>query len=128
MKNKKEPIEAEIVENDGSCHCKNKQNCRTGKLFWGLFFIAIGVIALADNFGYANVNWDNLWRFWPLLIIIAGLSMISVNNVLWRVMTFFLAIITILVVAYVLLAGYPIQTNDLNLFSKISMSLFNFLH
>lgn len=40
----------------------------------GIVLILIGVLFLLDNFGIDL--WDNLWRFWPVILIAAGVAML----------------------------------------------------
>jgi hypothetical protein len=51
------------------------------KYFWSLVFISIGVVLLGSGLGYwkASIVWQ-LWRFWPLIIIFAGLSLITYDK------------------------------------------------
>jgi hypothetical protein len=51
------------------------------KYFWSLVFIAVGVALLGSGFGWWNAStiWQ-LWRFWPLIIIFAGLSIITYDK------------------------------------------------
>jgi predicted membrane protein len=44
---------------------------RTGGLFWGALLVLGGVALLLDHMGFISV--DRLWRFWPLLLICAGI-------------------------------------------------------
>ncbi len=47
---------------------------RRGSIFWALILIAVGVIFLVPNF-YPNLHpWYLIARYWPVLIIIWGLS------------------------------------------------------
>jgi predicted membrane protein len=39
---------------------------------WGAAICAIGIILLLDHLGYVSA--DHLWRFWPMLIVVAGAS------------------------------------------------------
>lgn len=57
------------------------------RLFWGLLLVLIGVLIILNNFQIVSVNWGNLWRLWPMIIIVAGLSMLSLKGWLWRVVT-----------------------------------------
>lgn len=66
---------------------KYHKSSNISRLFWGLLLVLIGVLIILNNFGVVNVNWDNLWRLWPMIIIIAGLSMLSLKGWLWRVVT-----------------------------------------
>ena len=44
-------------------------------LFWGIILIIIGIFILLDNLGYADFS-ELLRDYWPLLLIIWGLSVI----------------------------------------------------
>jgi len=44
------------------------------RLFAGLVIIALGSIALLDNFGIVRIG--NVWRLWPLVLIAVGLAKI----------------------------------------------------
>lgn len=47
------------------------------KFFWGFLFICLGFWALLNNFSFWNkINFDYLVFFWPLLVIIFGISII----------------------------------------------------
>jgi predicted membrane protein len=43
----------------------------TSGLFWGAFLVLGGIALLLDHMGIISV--DRLWRFWPLLLICAGI-------------------------------------------------------
>lgn len=40
----------------------------------GIVLILIGLVFLATNFGL--LDWGQLWKFWPLILVAAGLSML----------------------------------------------------
>lgn len=40
----------------------------------GIVLIAIGVLLLLQNFGI--LNWGSLWKFWPLILVALGISML----------------------------------------------------
>lgn len=40
----------------------------------GLVLILLGVLLLLQNLGL--FSWDSLWRFWPVALIAAGLSLL----------------------------------------------------
>lgn len=46
----------------------------------GLMFILVGLLVLLNNLGVLNVNWDLIWRFWPLILIFAGVSILLSNQ------------------------------------------------
>jgi len=76
------------------------------RLFWGLLLIVIGGLILADNFGYAEVNWTDVWRLWPFAVIAAGLSIIASRTLLWRLVTIVFIILTLGAVIFVALNEY----------------------
>jgi predicted membrane protein len=43
---------------------------RGGGLIWGIAMVLVGVAFLLDHMGYINI--DRVWRFWPLILIVAG--------------------------------------------------------
>ncbi|MDH7487792.1 MAG: DUF5668 domain-containing protein [Anaerolineae bacterium] len=47
-------------------------------LFWPLVLIGVGVIFLLVNLGYLQAGnvWAVLWRFWPALLILAGIDIL----------------------------------------------------
>lgn len=50
---------------------------RRGYLFWGLFLISLGVIPLLVRAGYLDEStFAELWRFWPLILIVLGLALL----------------------------------------------------
>jgi hypothetical protein len=48
-----------------------------GYLFWGIFFLFLGAVPLADRQGWIDVSsFGEVWRLWPLAIIAAGLAIL----------------------------------------------------
>ncbi|HTY37182.1 MAG TPA: DUF5668 domain-containing protein [Bacteroidota bacterium] len=45
-------------------------------LFWGVLLIAIGGLFLVNNLGVLNVNWDTIWRLWPMILVFWGLTIL----------------------------------------------------
>ena len=43
-------------------------------IFWGILFISIGVFILADKFFNLNFTWEGIWRLWPIVLILWGIS------------------------------------------------------
>lgn len=43
------------------------------RIFWGLFWISVGVMALLSNYG--SIGWHfSLARDWPMVLILIGIS------------------------------------------------------
>jgi uncharacterized membrane protein HdeD (DUF308 family) len=41
---------------------------------WGLFVLVLGVVLLIGNFRPEWHVWNNLWKFWPVVLIIMGIN------------------------------------------------------
>jgi hypothetical protein len=52
---------------------------KTSHIFWGTLFIVLGILILANNFSAINLYWDNLWQYWPLVLVLLGVSMLVKN-------------------------------------------------
>lgn len=66
----------------------------------GILLIGLGILFLLNSFGIiSGFNWEVLFRFWPVLIILVGFSMIFSDTPLWWLTTvIFVAGIIILVI------------------------------
>ncbi len=49
-------------------------------VFWGIFLIALGSIFLLDKLEIFNFEWRILWRLWPVLIMLWGVSILPVKG------------------------------------------------
>lgn len=47
----------------------------SGSIFWGVLMMALGGIFLLGNFDV--IDFDRLWDFWPVIVIVIGVKMIS---------------------------------------------------
>ena len=53
---------------------------KTSNIFWGTLFIVLGLLVLLNNFSAINLHWGNLWQFWPILLVLIGVSMLVKNK------------------------------------------------
>lgn len=53
---------------------------KTSHIFWGTLFIVLGLLVLLNNFSAINLQWGNLWQFWPILLVLIGISMLVKNR------------------------------------------------
>jgi hypothetical protein len=82
-----------------------------GRIFWGLLLVLVGSMLIASNFGFAHINWSSLIGLWPLFVIAAGLSILSINNVIWRVLSVILAVLALAAIAIVALGDSHIVSS-----------------
>jgi predicted membrane protein len=94
------------TENQGKRHGSIVGGIHVGRgkgragLFWGAFMVFGGVALLLDQMGILSV--ERLWRFWPLLMVCAGIAnVISRQRRMWGV--------------FLIIAGALFQLNELGL-------------
>ncbi len=46
------------------------------RLIWGILLLFIGGVLLLQNFGVIDFYWRNVWHFWPIFLIIAGVNIL----------------------------------------------------
>ncbi len=63
------------------------------QLFWGLFFVTIGILILLSNIGLLNTNLHYFWKLWPIILILLGLSHFTTNSILKGILASVSAII-----------------------------------
>jgi cell wall-active antibiotic response 4TMS protein YvqF len=51
-------------------------------IFWGIILILIGVLFTLDNLHFIDFDWYNLWRLWPVVLILWGISVLPVKNLI----------------------------------------------
>ncbi len=49
---------------------------KTDKIFWGILLVFIGGIFLLENFGWIDFSWYDVWRFWPVILILIGVNIL----------------------------------------------------
>jgi len=53
---------------------------KNDKLIPGLVLVLIGAAILLNNFGYLHFHLQNIFRLWPIFLVIAGVNLVFVNN------------------------------------------------
>jgi hypothetical protein len=87
----------------GEDYTQYEKNNRPGSVVWGIFVLFAGVILLLNTLHLVPWNfWDTIWKFWPLLFILAGIHIIFGKNSASRLI---MAILTILLFTYVVIYG-----------------------
>jgi hypothetical protein len=54
---------------------------KTSNIFWGVFFITIGGLVLLGNLTDLNFTWNSAWKFWPMVLILIGVSILVKNEI-----------------------------------------------
>jgi hypothetical protein len=53
---------------------------KASHIFWGTLFVVLGVLGLLANFFEFSFQWSTAWKFWPLVLVLIGLSIIVKNT------------------------------------------------
>jgi hypothetical protein len=89
-----------------------KKSYSSGQLFWGGLLIVIGSLFLLGNFGVIDPRFEDIIKLWPLLIIAAGLSILSVRSMLWRTISVIAVIASLVFIALVGAGGIKPSQQD----------------
>ncbi len=79
---------------------------RYPSVVWPVILITAGVLFLLSNFGYLDLNFSELWRLWPLLLILMGLDIIlGRRSVIGNIIVLLITIAVIVGVVLFLIAS-----------------------
>jgi len=53
---------------------------KNDKLIPGLILVLIGAAILLANYGYLHFHWWNIFRLWPIFLVIAGVNLVFAHN------------------------------------------------
>jgi len=71
-----------------------------GGILGGLVLVFLGVVFLLNNLGIVPSNvWNEVWKFWPVLLMLLGLRLLAGRNIVSRII---IALITLFAFAGVL--------------------------
>jgi hypothetical protein len=71
---------------------------RTSSIFWGTLLIFLGIFFLLTNLGMIHLNLGWISSYWPLLLIIWGLSLLNIPRWAKNIMSAFSAILIALII------------------------------
>jgi hypothetical protein len=54
---------------------------KIGRIFWGVFFLTLGVLLTLGRVFHYGYEWGWLWKFWPLLLVFWGLAIVMGHGV-----------------------------------------------
>ena len=50
------------------------------KIFWGVMLVLIGILFILKNVGMIYFDWQTIWRLWPVILILWGISILPVKD------------------------------------------------
>ena len=53
---------------------------KSKNLFAGVLILFTGIIALLSVLGTIEIHWSSLWRLWPMILIILGITLLPINE------------------------------------------------
>lgn len=56
-------------------------------IFWGVILIFIGILFFLQNLHLIHFEWINLWRLWPVIFVLWGISILPTNSWLKLILT-----------------------------------------
>jgi hypothetical protein len=68
------------------------------KIFWGVMLVLIGVMFILKNTGVIFFDWLTIWRLWPLVLILWGISIIPVKDYIKLILSLVFIALSILLV------------------------------
>ncbi len=51
-------------------------------IFWGIILILIGLLFTLENLNVIDFDWYNLWRLWPVVLVLWGISVLPVKDLI----------------------------------------------
>jgi hypothetical protein len=64
---------------------------------WPLVLIFLGGVFLLENTGYLPPNfWMNLWRLWPLVLVLVGIELLFAHRIPWLALAGLAAVVLVL--------------------------------
>ncbi len=86
---------------------------KTKHVFWGMFFISLGLLVLLNNLGTLHYDWSNIWKYWPLVFVIWGISFLSSNTVIKGFLSASAAIILAVTIFAMFKVAFGFADNDI---------------
>ncbi len=82
---------------------------KTKHVFWGLLFVTIGVLVLLNNLNSLRFEWYDATRYWPLVLVLLGISIMIPNKIIKA----FVAGISAILLAVVIFAAFKTGINTI---------------
>lgn len=71
---------------------------KSGQIFWGAFFVFMGILILLTRMEVIDLTWYRLWKWWPAVLILIGISIVIKNSIAKPVINAFSGVLTALVI------------------------------
>ncbi len=72
---------------------------KSGNIFWGAFLVSIGIFILLDNLDIVTISVNKIWVYWPILLIIWGVTILKIPAILKIIMSGISGLFLALVIA-----------------------------
>jgi len=73
---------------------KDKEYSREGGILWGAFLIFAGILLFLNTLELLPWEvWNEIWKFWPILLILAGLKIVLGKNIISNFFTMLMSFI-----------------------------------
>ncbi len=87
---------------------------KTRHVFWGLFFISLGLLVLLNNLDVINWDWYGLWKLWPIVFVIWGISILIKNNIARSILAGIIAVLLALAIFTSVKSCFGIFSDHIN--------------
>lgn len=71
-------------------------------VIWGLVLVIIGVLFILKNLDIIYFSWHSIWRLWPLVLVLIGVTILPVKDAVKVVLT-----VIVLIIGALFLIYYP---------------------
>ena len=86
------------------------ENRRFPNLFWPIILIGVGGLYLLSNLGMIEmISFYEIWRLWPVFLVIAGVNMLFGRNNRWLA-SLLSGLLALLVVAFLFFAPMVMES------------------
>lgn len=82
------------------------------RIFWGLILITIGILFILKNLDIVFFRWTTIWRLWPVLFILWGISIIP-DKYLKNWLKLVLSVLAI-ILAFTFISNRPVYKHEFN--------------
>ncbi len=69
---------------------------KQSNLFWGGILVTLGTLFILKNTDVIDFNWYYIFKLWPLLLILLGITLLPIKNFIKTTLTIFLLALTVI--------------------------------